>query len=564
VTARSRIFVGVLLVYLIGVGVLMYRLLADIDPRYRESAEESLVETAHLLAAAVERQAVMAAAARATAATAEPSAAIPAQPEPAASAARAAPAASAAEAPPAASAAANAPPASASDIAPAASAPAVVVSGEPGAPPTGSKPAPALDPRWLEPLFRDLYARRFHADIFGVIKESIELRATVVDADGIVLFDSLGRHEGKDFSQWRDVKLALAGQYGARTSPDIEHDVNTSVMVVAVPLRHHGRIVGAVEVAKPVRSFGQFIEAARRKTMMVGVTSVGAVLVLMVIVSLWLVRPLGLVTEMMRYARRQRHFSLRRFGRHAIDTLRAAFGEMREAFGGRQYVADYVQTLTHELKSPLSAIRGAAELLREAGMPEADRQRFIANIGRETERIQELVDRMMELTALEQQQRLAHVQRLPLRPLLRELAASAEAAGAARGLRVQLRGGPHLEVDGDPLLLRRAVGNLLDNALDFSPQGGTIELALDRHGPMALVTVLDQGPGIPAFADDKVFEKFYSLARPHNHRRSTGLGLAFVRQIAALHGGDASLRNGDGGGALATLALPLSDLRSGL
>ena len=69
---------------------------------------------------------------------------------------------------------------------------------------------------------------------------------------------------------------------------------------------------------------------------------------------------------------------------------------------------------------------------------------------------------------------------------------------------------------------------------------------------------------IPAFADDKVFEKFYSLARPHTQRRSTGLGLAFVKQIATLHDGQVSLRNGDGGGAVATLELPVHDMRSGL
>ena len=149
----------------------MWRLLADIDPRYRESAEESLVETAHLMAALVEQR----------------------------------------------------------------------------------SPSGTLDTAWLEPLFRDLYARRFEADIFGVKKESVELRATVVDARGIVLFDSLGRHEGKDFSQWRDVKLALAGQYGARTSVDLDGDSNTSVMVVAVPIRIDGRIVGAVSMAKPAR-----------------------------------------------------------------------------------------------------------------------------------------------------------------------------------------------------------------------------------------------------------------------------------------------------------------------
>jgi len=477
-SARTRVFVGILLVYALGVGVLMWRLLADIDPRYRESAEESLVETAHLMAAIVEQRS---------------GAGVP------------------------------------------------------------------LDTAWLEPLFRDLYARRFEANIFGVKKESVELRAMVVDAQGIVLFDSLGRHEGKDFSQWRDIKLALAGRYGARTSADIDGDANTTVMVVAVPILIDGRIVGAVSVAKPAHSFGQFVEAARRKTLIVGATSVVAVLVLVVIVSAWLVRPFGLVSDYLRYVRRERNLSLPRLGRRALGTFGAAYDEMRDALAGRHYVADYAQTLTHELKSPLSAIRGAAELLREPGMPEADRQRFVANVERETQRIQELVDRMMELTALERRRTLGPTEPVPMRALLQELAASAEAAGAPRRLHVRLAEGDDVTVEGDRLLLRRAIGNLLDNALDFSPDDGTVEIALARHGARADVTIRDHGPGIPEFADAKVFEKFFSLARPHSKRKSTGLGLAFVKEIAELHRGRVGLRNADGGGALATLTLPAAD-----
>ncbi len=230
---------------------------------------------------------------------------------------------------------------------------------------------------------------------------------------------------------------------------------------------------------------------------MVGLTSVAAVLLLVVIVSVWLVRPLGLVTDVVRYVRRQRRLDLPRIGRHALGSLGAAYESMRDALAGRHYVADYVQTLTHELKSPLSAIRGAAELLRESGMPEADRQRFIANIGRETQRIQELVDRMMELTALERRRSLEHTEAVALRPLLQELAASAEAAGAPRQLQVRLRDGPDVTVDGDPLLLRRAVGNLLDNAVDFSPARGTIDLTLGRDGHDAQIVVQRPGPGHP-------------------------------------------------------------------
>ncbi len=483
-TQRNRVFAAILLAYAIGVGWLMWRLLADIDPRYRESAEESLVETAHLMAASIEQR------------------------------------------------------------------------WDERARIVGGPAEPVIDVAVLEPLFRDLYSRELDANIFGFEKTRFELRMTVVDAAGLVVFDSLARDTGADHSQWRDIKLALDGRYGARTTPDVDNDARTAVMYVAAPLKRDSRIVGAVSVGKPAESFGQFVAAARKKTMLVGVTSVLAVALLVAILSFWFVRPFGLIADYVRYVRAQRTFSLPRLGRRALGTLGAAYDEMRDALSGRNYVADYVQTLTHELKSPLSAIRGAAELLHEREMPAPDRERFVANIERETARIQELVDRMMELAALESRRSLERTEPVALRALLEERVASAQAAGAPRGITVTLDAAQDASVDGDALLLQRAVGNLLDNALDFSPQGGTVEVTLTQRGRFADITVRDHGPGIPDYADQKVFEKFYSLARPGSQRKSTGLGLPFVREIAALHQGRITLRNADGGGAVAVLGLP--------
>jgi two-component system sensor histidine kinase CreC len=475
-TKRNRVFAAILLAYAIGVALLMWRLLADIDPRYRESAEESLVETAYLIAVQIEQRAAM----------------------------------------------------------------------------DGS-----IDTSALVPLFKDLYAREIDAEIFGFRKTRIELRVAVVDAQGKVLFDSLQRALGADYSQWRDIRQALAGRYGARTTPDVADDPRSAVMYVAVPIKHGGAtIVGAVSVGKPVQSFGQFIAAARQKTLLVGATSVLAVALLVAILSVWLVRPFGLLADYVRYVRAQRAFSLPRLSRRALGTLGAAYNEMRDALAGRNYVADYVQTLTHELKSPLSAIRGAAELLHEPSMPPPDRERFVANIERETARIQELVDRMMELAALESRRALERYAPVAMRALLEERVASARDAGAPRRIQVELHAGTEATVDGDALLLQRAVGNLLDNALDFSPDGGVVDVTLATGSRSLDISVRDHGPGIPDYADDKVFEKFYSLARPHSQRKSTGLGLPFVREIAELHGGRVTLRNAEAGGAVAVLSLP--------
>jgi two-component system sensor histidine kinase CreC len=192
-------------------------------------------------------------------------------------------------------------------------------------------------------------------------------------------------------------------------------------------------------------------------------------------------------------------------------------------------------------------------------MPEADRARFIGNIVRETQRIQELVDRMMELTSLESRRALDRTELVDLRVLAAEVATSAQSSGAARGVRVELRAGDAASVEGDAFLLRRALANLVDNAIDFSPRGGIVTLALQRRGRGVVdATVQDQGPGIPEYAGDKVFEKFYSLARPNSNKKSTGLGLSFVKEIAELHHGRVSLKNADAGGALAMLSLPLA------
>ncbi len=478
---RTRIFIGILLIYVAGIGFMLYRVVADLDPRYRESAEESLVETSQLMASLIEQD---------------------------------------------------------------------IRDG-------------ALDTARLEPVFQSLYARRFNAQIFSVTKTRVELRAYVTDRSGRVVFDSTGQHLGEDFSQWRDVSRALKGDYGARTTPDVASDPDSSVMYVGAPVRWsqggNGEIIGTVTVGKPVQSFGQFVTAAREKTLYVGLVSVLAVLVLVVMVSVWLVRPFGLIADYVRYVRAQRRFSLPRLGRRAVGVIGAAYDEMRDALAGRNYVADYVQTLTHEVKSPLSAIRGAAELLQEPGMPQPERQRFLANIQRETQRIQEMVDRMMELTALETRRMLERVEPVALKPLLEELVGATQGQAARRQVRIELDAPQDAVVEGDAFLLRRAVSNLLDNALDFSPEGSTVQLSLSVQRRSVHITVRDQGPGIPDYAQDKVFEKFYSLARPHSKKKSTGLGLSFVKEIASLHHGRIELDNrpeGEGPGAIATLSLP--------
>ena len=241
-----------------------------------------------------------------------------------------------------------------------------------------------------------------------------------------------------------------------------------------------------------------------------------------------------------------------------IAALAQAFEEMRVTLEGKAHVERYTQALAHEFKAPLSAIRGAAELLAE-DMPREDRVRFIGNLRAESDRLQLIVERLLELSALEARRVGAMVASdVDLRDVVEEVCRSAQAAAQAKRVTVTLSAGEAPRVRGEKFLLGQAVGNLVQNALEFTPKGGTVTVEISAVDGVTRVSVADTGPGVPEFAREKVFERFYSLPRPDTGRKSSGLGLSIVREIARLHGGEVTLENRREGGALAVLTLPVA------
>ena len=408
---------------------------------------------------------------------------------------------------------------------------------------------------------RTLERRDIAADIWGFEKRRVSYRVTVTDDKGIVVFDSAGRDLGRDNSRWNDVHRTLRGQYGARSTRDDPADENSSVMYVAAPIYERdrdaqGRIAGVLTVSKPNRTIAPFIQRSQDIILRWGFVLLGVALLVGLLAAWWLSRQLG---GLRRYA------DAVTAGERA--TLPASAGEfadlgraletMRERLEGRQYVERYVHALTHELRGPLAAIRGSAELL-EGPLPEVDRRRFAEAVGAQTQRMSEMVDKLLALAAVEHRSRLEAPEAVDLDTLLEEAIGNAAAHADAAGLtlRADLQAAP-ATVQGDAFLLRQALGNLLDNAIDFSAGGGEVVVTVSVEGARLRIDVADRGAGIPDYALERVFERFYSLPRPANHARSSGLGLAFVREVAQLHGGDAQLRNRDGGGAVATVWLPL-------
>ena len=408
----------------------------------------------------------------------------------------------------------------------------------------------------LPELLKAYGQRQPQAQIWGVEKRAVSHRIYVTDARGIVLLDSSGAAVGQDYSRWNDVYLTLRGEYGARSTREDPADENSSVMYVAAPIKDGAQIIGVVSVAKPNQSLQPYIERSQRRLGWLGAGLIVLGLLIGGALSWWLSGSLRQLTRYAGAVSRGERAELPELRGGELKQLAAAVQKMRTELEGKAYVEQYVHTLTHELKSPLAAIRGAAELL-ESEMPAEQRQRFVANIASEGARLQQLIERLLNLAQVEQRQGLEERVAVDLHGLAEELLQAQAARIQAAGLRMENTIPPGLLVQGERFLLRQALANLLDNALDFTPAGGLLRFSAETRGGRVELALYNQGAAIPDYALPRLTERFYSLPRPTSGRKSTGLGLNFVQEVALLHGGELALRNVEGG-VRASLHLPLT------
>lgn len=412
-------------------------------------------------------------------------------------------------------------------------------------------------PDKLYKIFRDVYSRSLSAKIYDFGKTHVDLGVYITDTSGKVIFDSTDKKNiGADYSGWRDVALALKGEYGARTTHIETEGRSTAILYVAAPIIVHGETAGVLTVVKPTTNINTFLGMARPRVLKIWYLSAAFAILLAFIVSIWITQPIKRLTRYANDVRAGKRVKLPRMGRGELRDMGMALENMREALEGKKYVEEYIHTLTHEIKSPLSAIRGAAELLDE-GMPPDRRARFLANIRSESGRIQDIVDHMLELSELEAKKTLQKVESLSVSALIKTVLESKEPMLSGKRLDVIVNAGDDMKIKGEPFLLHQALSNIIQNAIDFSPAGGRIEVAAHVSDKRLFIVVSDEGPGIPDYSMEKVFDRFFSLQRPDTGKKSTGLGLNFVKEVANLHNGSITLENLPEKGLRATLALPV-------
>jgi two-component system sensor histidine kinase CreC len=258
----------------------------------------------------------------------------------------------------------------------------------------------------------------------------------------------------------------------------------------------------------------------------------------------------GILTNLARRAERvaagEPGVGLETWSKSELGDLARALEKMRRKLEGKQYVEEMALTLSHEIKTPLAAIRGSAEILEQADDPDV-RTKFLGNILAEVDRLSAIVTNFLALSRIESAPADPDA-RASLPEVAGRVAATFRARAQAILFETKISGEP-CWIGIPPDQLRRLMEALLENAFQFTPPGRKV--VFETSG--AKVTVRDEGPGIPPELEGKVFDRFFTTVNPLTGRRGTGLGLAIVKSIAARYHARISLENAQGSGTCVTV-----------
>ncbi|MFT5354210.1 MAG: two-component system sensor histidine kinase ChvG [Polyangiales bacterium] len=337
-----------------------------------------------------------------------------------------------------------------------------------------------------------------------------------------------------------EVREAFAGQPSSYTRIRNRHPA--VLLFVAEPIIPQRRVVGVVYVVRSTVPVIAELHRIRRGLYLL--TAAAFLFTLLVTLALaWSIsRPLSRLSKAAkRIADGERDVRVPIEGAGEVRALGESFSTMTDELHRRlRFASEFAADVAHEFKSPLTSIRGAAELLSEGAADEpAAREKFLSNILLDVARLDRLVSRLLELGRIEAAGTETARNMVVVAKLVEGLGTRYPTLVVHPVERAPI-------IHGRQADLSRALMNLLENALRFSPEPGTVELTVKREGSKVFFIVDDAGPGVPTSDQERVFSRFFTT---ESAVEGTGLGLAIVRAVAEAHGGTASVTSSPAGGA---------------
>jgi signal transduction histidine kinase len=382
------------------------------------------------------------------------------------------------------------------------------------------------------------------------------IRLQLLDSTGQIRIDSDGFAPDIRYTT-SDVKAAIAGTTGSWRGVDPYY--GERVMSVTIPLWNETRVVSMLRYSASLNQVDAMVITLIRMAIAVGIAVVLLFLGLSLFLAQRIVKPIRELTRAARY------MAEGDWTRRAIQRNDDEIGQLAETFNAmvielskrEKLKDDFISSISHELRTPLTSIKGWSETLKESEPTEDDEEvkLGLSIISKETERLSGLVEDLLDFSKLSARTMELHREVLdfngPVKETVNQLAVREE---HTRVRILATYGKSPIVVRGDANRMKQVIINLIDNALKFTPAGGTIRVATTTEQEYAMLTVADTGCGIEAEDLPHVTEKFY---KANTIQGGSGLGLAICKEIIELHGGLLAIDSERGAGTIVTIRVPL-------
>lgn len=396
-------------------------------------------------------------------------------------------------------------------------------------------------------------------DSLGFIEECHGMGMNISSRGADPRRESMFSHHG-DLITREDLGRVLSGESLSRKGP--HHTINDEVLSVAVPVRKGGAVTGAVIVSHSMTAIEGQMSDFQKVIVNAGIGGIILATFLSLLFSRSLSRPLiqmnsvALALSRGNFSRKVEVKSEDEIGVLA-STLNALSDELQEKIAALERLdqtrRDFVAGVSHELKTPLTIIQGYAEALQDdVAASEEERRECVDGIVEETGRLKRLVSDLLDLRRIESGQENIDLSEFDSVPELVRSVEKMQSLAAKKKISLSLDVSPDLPaLRANPDRLNQVMINLIENAVRYTPPGGSVRVSAERWGRFARISVSDSGPGIPRDELEMIWEKFYKVdkSRSRTDGGGTGLGLAIVKRLVEKMGGSVGVESLPGKGA---------------
>ena len=404
-------------------------------------------------------------------------------------------------------------------------------------------------------------------------------RLLVLDQSGKVQADSLNQLNGSRFAIAETASILVSGQhsaYGVHTTSKEAQEAETFNLLrllqpfdgqaewsayCASALLSDDEIIGALVYASPIQDMMQRVFSLQDRMVLYFLIAAVIAMVIALVFSRILTRPIvSLTRSIQRMGRGDFSTRVPVTGSGEIRRLSETFNTMSEKLEMLdQSRNQFVSNASHELKTPLATMKILLEsIIYQPDMDSDMRSEFLTDINKEIDRLNMVIVDLLTLVSMDSKTMRLNRTSFSLAQLVTDTAGRLKLVLDQRNQDLKMNLSDRCEMYADNAKLTQVVYNLMENASKYTQEGGTIRVRLIRSGRDAILTVSDNGPGIPKEDQAHIFDRFYRVDKARSRETGgTGLGLSIVHQMVLMHGGTVSVESEEGNGSTFTVELPL-------